>query len=87
MDKTEWRQVKAIFEQAFALPAEDRHAFIETACVGKPSLKNEVHELLRFSDDSPFILDKPVDIPASLLLNQDNNPPILGAAIWRLCTG
>ncbi len=63
MDSSEWQHIKAIFEQAVSLPEDARKQYLMEACKNKPTWLTEVKELLHFVDDTPFILDQPIQLP------------------------
>jgi Tol biopolymer transport system component len=57
----EREQVKSIFFRASELPPADRAAFLSQACEGKPQLRSEVEDLLKYAEEdlcSPALLIK-----------------------------
>lgn len=55
MQTDRWDQVKEIFTSAAALPINERHAFLESACADDPGLRSEVESLLSAYTDDSFI--------------------------------
>jgi serine/threonine-protein kinase len=52
MDAHTWQRVRELFEQALERPADERDAFLATACTGDPVLRKEVETLLRADAES-----------------------------------
>ena len=50
MDSARWEKLEALFEQAVALPAEQRVAFLDEACPADPALRRELESLLAAHD-------------------------------------
>lgn len=46
MSDARWERIKSIFNDAMALPAPQRHAFIESQCAGDAELSKEVRSLM-----------------------------------------
>jgi eukaryotic-like serine/threonine-protein kinase len=68
MDKLVWQRAKQIFEEARALPADDRPDFIDRSCDGDEELREQVERLVGayesdFLEDTVFgaaeVLGKP----------------------------
>lgn len=56
-----WDDVKALFQQAIDLPADERDAFLTRACGEDAELRSEVQSLLASHDDErPFLEASPV---------------------------
>jgi serine/threonine protein kinase len=48
-------RISGVFHAAFALPHEDRRAFLDRACADRPGDRSEVESLLRHAEDSDFL--------------------------------
>jgi tetratricopeptide (TPR) repeat protein len=57
MTPEEWRQVKAILEDALERPAAERQAYIDNACGEDVSLRDHVRALARAADGEDTMLD------------------------------
>ncbi len=58
MTPERWTQVEAVFEQALALPAEERPAFFRNNCDGDEELRREVELLLDSHGQAGDFLDR-----------------------------
>ena len=76
MSRPRWQEVKALFQAALERDADDRDAFLETACAGDGALRAEVASLLASDADELPWLDRPVFEAAAGLLASD---PTAGA--------
>ncbi len=56
----DWAQVEQLFHAALELPAEQRKAFLHTACAGNAPLFNEMKSLLAAEAGEIGVLDKPL---------------------------
>ncbi len=52
---------ETLFQEALSRPPEERAAFLEQACAGRPELRAAVEALLAAHEKSGNILDRPVD--------------------------
>jgi hypothetical protein len=57
MPEPSFQPVEELFQQAVALPREDRRAFLDAVCAGDPALRAAVEALLEHDD--PFLLKFP----------------------------
>jgi eukaryotic-like serine/threonine-protein kinase len=55
----DWPRVREVFEQALALPAADRSAYVAAVCAGQPSLGHEVERLLESHGRAAGFLSTP----------------------------
>jgi len=53
MKETMWERVKAVFDEASALPADERGSFLDRQCAGDADLRSEVDALLKSHEDLP----------------------------------
>src|ERR1019366_5528567 len=53
----------AVFEVARKLPAMERAAYLDQACVGNPGLRQRLAELLQAGDDAGTFLETPASVP------------------------
>ena len=63
-----WRRISALLDQALALPAEDRQAFLRRACAADPPLLAEAERALAACDESSDFLESAGGGPAAALL-------------------
>jgi tetratricopeptide (TPR) repeat protein/tRNA A-37 threonylcarbamoyl transferase component Bud32/TolB-like protein len=54
-----WRQVEQLLDAALDVPAEQRAAFLDTACAGDAELRADVDRLLRAGEESEHFLEQP----------------------------
>ena len=66
-----WLRIEELFYAAMELPPADRSAFLDQACAGDASLRNEVQSLLDASDKTLSFLEKPVQ-EAARSMDADN---------------
>src|SRR5215471_11804491 len=59
MEPQRWHRVDRILQGALALNVDERNAFVDSACKGDESLRNEVISLLSFEDQARGIIDVP----------------------------
>src|SRR5262249_3415171 len=57
MDADRWRHIDEIFHQALDEKPEQRAAFLDRACDGDLSLRNEIEALLRSHEDARTFLE------------------------------
>src|SRR5579871_2097457 len=58
MDSPErWRRIQEVFQAALEMPGERRAAFLDAACAGDVSLRQEVESLLRSSEEAGNFLE------------------------------
>lgn len=57
----DWQRVKELFNEAVELPAEERDAFLSTACAGDLALRREVDGLIAADDEAAGFLPEPGD--------------------------
>ncbi|MBK6425405.1 MAG: serine/threonine-protein kinase [Blastocatellia bacterium] len=57
----DWQRVKELFNEAVELPAEEREAFLGTACAGDLALRREVDGLIAADDEAAGFLPEPED--------------------------
>ncbi|NNF58614.1 MAG: hypothetical protein HKN04_10260, partial [Rhodothermaceae bacterium] len=74
MTTERWEAIEALFEQAFALPPDDRVAFLATACPDDPTLCAEVASLLDASEETGPLDRLISDIAVSAATEMDTAP-------------
>lgn len=67
MDSSRWEHIQTLFHEAAALPADARHSFLQSACIGDEGLAADVLALLQ-EDARSSILDTPLAAVAHNLL-------------------
>jgi eukaryotic-like serine/threonine-protein kinase len=55
-----WERVESLFNEAIELPAENRNTFLDEACRGDASLRDEVASLLASADQNLDFVERPV---------------------------
>src|SRR5215211_7723368 len=55
-----WREIEQVLDRALDLPADDRTAFLDSACGADLALRNEVERLLRANDRAGDFLEEPL---------------------------
>lgn len=71
MQAERWERLKQIFEAAVEMDALRRTGFLEEACDGDDSLKNEVQALLKYHEDDSF-LGKPAESLFKEMLEEES---------------
>lgn len=80
MEPIDWRELQSIFQQAVALPQEDRKEFLDRVCDGNLDLRNEIEALL-IADQSQESVDSPLKLD---MANLDSK--LVGSVIddWKI---
>lgn len=78
MNAERWKRLNELFDQASALPPEQRDAYLDTACAGDPALKREVLELLASDAASHTLLDGVALDAVSVLHDTDRSGDLVG---------
>ncbi len=80
MEPLDWRELQSIFQQAVALPQEDRKEFLDRVCDGNLDLRNEIEALL-IADQSQELVDSPLKLD---MANLDSK--LVGSVIddWKI---
>jgi serine/threonine protein kinase/tetratricopeptide (TPR) repeat protein len=89
MDAVDWGPMKALFERASALPAEEQVGFLESACSDDPSQQAQVEALLAAAQKADPFFDSLADAVLSLSPWDDHEPsrstgepdPLIGTSI------
>jgi len=71
MDRQRLEQIDLAFQEAHAIPAADRAAFLAEACAGDDELRQEVESLLRSADRADDFLEGPTCADASWFADLD----------------
>jgi hypothetical protein len=74
MKSGDWSRLGRLFDEALALPEEERHAFVDAACPGEPGLRDQLLSLLASHADAErgAFLDAPA--PGALLGPEEAAP-------------
>jgi serine/threonine protein kinase len=78
MNAAHWDELELLFEQAQALPPEERTAFLDAACRGDAALRDELDSLLRFSDNATHYFEALAGTVKSAAALVDQNQPRMG---------
>lgn len=80
MEPLDWRELQSIFQQAVALPQEDRKEFLDRVCDGNLDLRNEIEALL-IADQSQELVESPLKLD---MANLDSK--LVGSVIddWKI---
>lgn len=80
MEPIDWRELQSIFQQAVALPQEDRKEFLDRVCDGNLDLRNEIEALL-IADQSQELVESPLKLD---MANLDSK--LVGSVIddWKI---
>lgn len=76
-----WQRVKEIFEAALAHPTAERETFLDRACEGDQSLRQEVASLLRSYGKAESFMETPAAHSAANSLAGDQNKLAVGQRI------
>src|SRR5262249_51133702 len=72
MTPERWQRVDEIFQAAIELKAEERFAFVESACTGDEELRREVESLISADEQGLSVIDKPaLQVAAGLLATDE----------------
>lgn len=87
---TEWSRISDLFYAAREKPAEERSAFLDTACGPDTPLRKAVEELLRQDEDAEGFLSRPVfgsvdsDVPGTCIVEgQHFGRYVIGTLLGR----
>ena len=68
-DKDRWKEISEIIEAALRRPADDRPAFLTTACAGDEPLRLEIESLLSCHSDAQGLMASPaIDVIAAAIV-------------------
>ena len=83
LDRVRWSRIETLFEQALALPAADRPAFLRTACGNDESLYSEVLAMLTMEGDDHALSIERLVVSAEPAVATD---PLIGTVLgaWRV---
>ena len=83
MDSSRWEQIKAIFDEAYERPAEERASFVRNAAGDDDGLAREVLSLLNEEDSVHSILDGVAMDAAGLLGDLSRTGSLVGPYILK----
>ena len=67
-DKDRWKEISEIIEAALRRPADERPAFLATACAGDEPLRLEIESLLSCHSDAKALMASPaMDVMATAI--------------------
>src|SRR5687767_1901277 len=76
-----WQQVKEVFEGALERPSKERSRFIDIACAGDASLREEVTSLLRSYEEADSFMELPAIAAAAESLVSEQIKPLVGQMV------
>jgi serine/threonine protein kinase len=71
----DWAAVNEIFHQALDHPPDQREAFLDRACAGRPDLRAEVASLLTAHRSADAFIEQPAGDVTALLREAEAHPP------------
>lgn len=74
MDSARWERIQALFHQAADRPAEERQAFLRSACADDPALMADVLAMLEEDAHGASVLDRSMAQVASQLIGETDSP-------------
>ncbi|HET8781423.1 MAG TPA: protein kinase [Pyrinomonadaceae bacterium] len=77
MTPERWRQIERLLQEALEHDPGEQADFLERACAGEPSLREEVELLLASQPDANFLAANALE-DATILLGEDEPDPLLG---------
>src|SRR5688572_28887274 len=77
----DWQRAKEIFEEALARPGAERDTFLDQACDGDQSLRQEVESLLKSYGEAESFMEAPAVHSAANSLAGDENKLSVGQRI------
>ncbi len=78
MTPERWERLASLFDEARAVPLEEREAFLDGACAGDESLRADVERLLVAHDRAGDFIASPAISRISAATSADNDPAIVG---------
>jgi len=84
MAPDEWSEARELFDAALNRGPEDRDAFLDESCAGRPALRAEVASLLAAHDRAGDFLERPiVEAAPDLLLDDRLDASVIGPYVLR----
>ncbi len=83
MTPERWQQVNDLFQTVADRPADERRAFLQTACQGDEALRREVESLIASHDSAQNFIESPAFEVAPELLASERAGAIKGELIGR----
>ena len=81
MKSEDWPKVKEIFEAALARPAVERATFLDQACAGDESLRQEIESLLKSYGEAESFMETPAVQSAAKSFARDDDKLRVGQRI------
>ncbi|MBA3569744.1 MAG: serine/threonine protein kinase, partial [Pyrinomonadaceae bacterium] len=81
MTPERWHRVKELFESALERAPEERSAFLDHACDGDESLRNEVKSLLASYEEGESFMERPAVAPAAETLAGSQGGSLVGQTV------
>jgi serine/threonine-protein kinase len=81
MTPERWETIKDVFEAALELEGEPRTAFLHHRCVGDPSLRAEVVDLIASHEHAGGFMGAPAFAPAMTRVCDDRSGSVAGSRI------
>jgi eukaryotic-like serine/threonine-protein kinase len=84
MSSDRWHQIEELYHAALRLDANQRAAFLESACNGEADLRREVESLLASDQQAESFLESPVLEVAAKAMAAEGPPSLGWAPSWPL---
>src|SRR5499426_3288469 len=81
MKPERWHKIEKLYHSALEREADQRTAFLATACAGDDSLRREVESLLAHQSQAENLLESPVMEVAAKALADDQNGSMAGQSL------
>jgi serine/threonine protein kinase/tetratricopeptide (TPR) repeat protein len=78
MTSERWERLASLFDEARAVPQEQRSAFLDVACAGDDSMRAEVERLLAAHDRAGDFIASPAIARITGSTSGDNDPAVVG---------
>jgi len=78
MDNARWERIQTIFHEVLARPEGERHAFLETTCLGDAGAMAEVLAMLKADSRGASLLDRGLPDVAYRMVRESLSPVSFG---------
>src|SRR5262245_61684510 len=81
MNQERWQQVEQLYHAALERAPNERAAFLDEACNGDSTLRQEVESLLAYDEPAQHFITTPPDAMAADLLAAEQIPSLIGSSL------